>query len=190
MENKARLESTSDGIGNAGSIVVSASDSISVKNSNVETQAIQSNGGDLTIISGKSIILRDGEITSSAGLNGGNITIISANEIIMDSRSQITAQAENDGGDIEIRASSFIHFTDSVVTAQAENNGGNISIDPEFLFLNAAAFWLRLLMAMAATSVLRLVFSSLRRVRSMHLQISELMGISRSFLRNRISLEV
>ena len=109
IDGQSSITSESSGTGAGGSVIVHSSDHLRVTNGMLSTQALLSNGGELTITSGDQILVKEGTITSQAGLDGGNI---------------------------QLNTSRMIRLTDSTVTAKAGNNGGNIRIDPEFVIVN------------------------------------------------------
>jgi large exoprotein involved in heme utilization and adhesion len=73
---------------------------------------------------------------SSAASDGGNISVIAGDDIRVKD-SSITASAANNGGDITLKADKLVYFLNSTLTAEATTgNGGNINIDPPLVVFN------------------------------------------------------
>ena len=113
-----------------GSLDLSDNGQITVLNSGI------GDGGKLNIIA-ESIILNDGGEISASTVSGegGNINLDSENLELL-KQSQITASAggEGNGGNIEINSDTILGLNNSDITANAvEGNGGNISINSDFI---------------------------------------------------------
>ena len=119
--------------GNAGNINIIAEDEISLKsNGSLNTEAISSGGGKISIEGKDTLYLFQGLITASVQKGfgaGGDINTIS-NSVIMN-HSGIEANAvEGDGGAIWIKTEQYIKSHDSYVTATSERgNDGTVEID-------------------------------------------------------------
>ena len=110
MRDDSSIQSSSVGLGAAGSIRIGAD-------------------GDITLLSGSSLSV------ASAQSDAGDIQVKSNSSINL-TDSSVTAQAAVNGGSIDLRARDLLFLTDSQITAAAGLNGGNIFIDPVFVVLD------------------------------------------------------
>jgi filamentous hemagglutinin family protein len=118
----AKISAESAGIGNAGSIALNASDSLTLlSGGSLTTTSLVADGGNITIIAGNKVELRDSSILTSVGQGagrGGNITIDPAYVILQNS--QILANAfGGPGGNISITAGTYIQDPQSLVQASS-----------------------------------------------------------------------
>jgi hypothetical protein len=119
--------------GNAGNINIVAENEVSLNtNGSLNTEAISSGGGKISIQGKDSLYLYEGLITASVQKgfgSGGDINTLS-NSVIMN-HSGIEANAvEGDGGAIWIKTEQYIKSHDSYVTATSERgNDGTVKID-------------------------------------------------------------
>ena len=146
LNNGAEITSESRGSGDAGPIDIVARHRISIDNSGIVAEAINRNGGNISIHSSggidvrrsgtitakagsdggnirlqaaRGITLFNGEIAGNAGKNGGNITV--GAEVILLSSSHIDARAiDEDGGNIELMTKGFLASFDSTIDASSE----------------------------------------------------------------------
>jgi hypothetical protein len=123
LTNGALISAESSGVGDAGNIVITASDSLLMNNSAITTEAKRADGGNIHVNAGYMVSLIDSKITASVGggpeTTGGNITIDPHYVILNDS--QIIANAyEGRGGNIRIIADVFLASPESVVDASSE----------------------------------------------------------------------
>jgi large exoprotein involved in heme utilization and adhesion len=142
------------GAGNAGTVTVSANDTLTVTgtNSAISTSTFgDGNGGDVRLNAGNRVeILNDGRVSadsggtiggvlhSGAGL-GGNITITAGNEIVLDNGQVTTQTLSADGGNITLLAPNLVQLQDSIISTSVQDGvggGGNINIDPQFVLVN------------------------------------------------------
>jgi len=160
MESGAVLQAGSvdlsgEGTGNAGSLTIVASDSLSITDSRIETSADNADGGNIDIRVNQLLHLTDSEISTTVGSgdgSGGNIFIDPVFVVLDNSR--ITANAfGGPGGNITIVADNFFADPDSVVEASSalgidgtvtitspdEDISSSLGALPEN-FLNAEAF--------------------------------------------------
>jgi hypothetical protein len=99
------------------------------------------NGGKIDIIAGKSVSLRNAEVSANSdGLgNAGDITINAGHTFLSENSSVTTNAKQADGGNIEINAQYMINLINSDIKASVGGGpltvGGNISIDPEYVIL-------------------------------------------------------
>jgi large exoprotein involved in heme utilization and adhesion len=131
LSDGAVISAKSTGTGNAGNILINASDSLVMQNSSITTETTQSDGGDIHIQVGRLVQLTDSQITASVqgGTgNGGNITIDP--QFVILQGSQIIANAfGGNGGNILIVAGVF--FADPFSTISASSTlgiSGTVSI--------------------------------------------------------------
>ena len=148
--NGAIIRAISLGSGDAGNITINAEtteisgvdrfapESISpLRVSKINTGALKSNGGNISINS-SSIKVRDfGEISASTASGkglGGNI-FLNAQNITLQNQSNITAGAfQGNGGNIKINTDTILGLEDSDIRANAfQGNGGNIKITADYL---------------------------------------------------------
>jgi hypothetical protein len=123
LNNGTLISAESSGVGDAGNINITASDSLLMRDSAITTEAKQADGGNINIKSGYMVQLIDSKITASVGGGpetiGGNITIDPHYVVLNDS--QIIANAyEGRGGNIRIIADVFLASPESVVDASSE----------------------------------------------------------------------
>jgi hypothetical protein len=122
LTNGTLISAESSGVGDAGNIDITASDSLLMRNSAITTDAKQADGGNINIQSGYMVQLIDSKITASVGGGpqtvGGNITIDPQYVILNDSRIIANAYAGK-GGNIRIIADVFLASPDSVVDASS-----------------------------------------------------------------------
>lgn len=122
LNGSATITAKSSGTGNAGNITIEAAESLESRNGFVTTEAIRSDGGNITVKVDSIVHLVDSEITASVGGGpetvGGNITIDPQFVILKNSR--IVANAyEGTGGNIRIAANVFLADPESVVDASS-----------------------------------------------------------------------
>lgn len=121
LSDRATITAQGSGTGDAGSILITASDSFISNNSSVTTATTQSDGGNITLQVGRLVQLTDSQITTSVqgGLgNGGNITIDP--QFVILSGSQILANAfGGNGGNIFITAGVFLVDPTSTISASS-----------------------------------------------------------------------
>jgi hypothetical protein len=126
--------SAATSVGDAGNVFLTFSDRMELRNdSNIETHAAHSGGGNIDIQVIDRIVLNSSGIKASAGGEdaddkGGNITIDPVFLILKDS--EIVAQATGgDGGAIFLTADNFIPDTNSIIDASSERgNDGEVRI--------------------------------------------------------------
>jgi large exoprotein involved in heme utilization and adhesion len=117
-----RITASSTGTGTAGAIDIVATDALRLFGGVIATEAISSDGGNITIRVGNLVHLKNGEITTSVGSgqgSGGNI-LIDPTFVILES-SRIVANAFGGaGGSINIIANVFLTSPDSVIDASSQ----------------------------------------------------------------------
>jgi len=119
--------------GNAGNINIVAEDQVTLNtNGSLNTEAISSGGGKISIEGKKTLYLFEGLITASVqkGFGAGGDINTRSKSVIMN-HSGIEANAvEGDGGAIFIKTEQYIKSNDSYVTATSERgNDGTVKID-------------------------------------------------------------
>ena len=122
LNNGTLISAESSGVGDAGNISITASDSLLMRNSAITTEAKKADGGNIHVNAGYMVSLIDSKITASVGggpeTTGGNITIDPHYVILNDS--QIIANAyEGRGGNIRIIADVFLASPESIVDASS-----------------------------------------------------------------------
>ncbi|MEW6491561.1 MAG: filamentous hemagglutinin N-terminal domain-containing protein [Cyanobacteriota bacterium] len=145
LSDRAQIAANSQGIGDAGRVEITATEAITLTNSDITTSAPQASGGAIAITT-ESLSLNRGRITAATGTNGAqgaaNITLQGLDLLFMGNESLIEANALNqaNGGNVAID-STFIVATPptgplgSDITANAfEGKGGRVSINTQGLF--------------------------------------------------------
>jgi large exoprotein involved in heme utilization and adhesion len=137
------------GNGNAGSLRLNATDTITIAGGSISTTTIgDGNGGDVFLSAGKTVnIVNGGSVSadslalagSGAGLTG-NITINAGEQIVMTDGSVSTRAITSDGGNISMTTTgSLVHLTNSQITPSVQSGvggGGNILIDSDSVVLD------------------------------------------------------
>jgi filamentous hemagglutinin family protein len=135
-KNHVRIDNTWEQVykaGNAGNINIIAENEISLQNNgSLNTEAISSGGGKISIEGKDTLYLFQGLITASVqkGFGAGGDINTRSNSVLMN-HSGIEANAvEGDGGAIFIKTEQYIKSNDSYVTATSERgNDGTVKID-------------------------------------------------------------
>jgi len=122
LADGAQVTASSTGTGDAGSIDIAVTGSVTTRNSKVSTSSKNADGGNIDITAPYMVYLKDSEITASVGGGaatvGGNISI-DPQYVILD-HSRIIANAfEGQGGNIRIVANVFLADPYSVVDASS-----------------------------------------------------------------------
>jgi len=142
------------GTGDAGTVKVAASDTLTVTgaNSAISTSTFgNGNGGDVVLSAGNQVaIVNGGHVSADSGGTiagavhsgtglAGNINVSSGNQIYLNNGQITTQTLTADGGNIKLTAPNTIQLQDSVISTSVqggEGKGGNINIDPQFVVLN------------------------------------------------------
>lgn len=121
LRDGGTVSSSSGGDGLAGNITLTLGDSLRMDDGVVATEAVSSDGGNITVLAPRLVELIDSEITTSVGTgqgNGGNILIDPDFVVLQGSR--IVANAFGGaGGNIDIIAGFLIVSPDSVIDASS-----------------------------------------------------------------------
>lgn len=116
-----KISSSSRGSGLAGNIDIVLGDSLLLYGGSIETEAVTSDGGNISIVAPRLVDMLDGRITTSvqSGFgNGGNI-FVDPNFIVLQG-SRIEANAfGGDGGNIDLIADFLILSPDSIIRASS-----------------------------------------------------------------------
>ena len=165
FQEGSKIQSQTFGVGEAGDIIINASESVSVSSdfedspsliisnlvssfgSQSETGNVRSSG-DITIET-TSLSLDNGQITASTGGNGnaGNINITASDSLLLENGSFITASTTTNGdaGNIKINVSDTITIDGegsgifANTSVNSTGNGGSINIDPQLVLLRNGA---------------------------------------------------
>jgi filamentous hemagglutinin family protein len=166
ITNRAQVSSTTEGIGNAGDIVIETQDKVFLLNSLINSEVTEGkgvgNGGDINITTG-SLIIKDGSAlladTENRG-NAGNIIINARESLILEGEgpgaldrdvilpSQISTTVEADaigrGGSIKITAPSILMTDSAFISSKTVGQGraGNIDVTTERLRMESGAEFL------------------------------------------------
>lgn len=116
------ISAESSGKGNAGDINITVANTFDIKDSSVTTEAVQADGGNITINAPYKVSLLNSKITASVGggpqTTGGNITIDPQYVIL--NKSRVIANAyEGKGGNIKIVADTVLEDPESLVDASS-----------------------------------------------------------------------
>jgi large exoprotein involved in heme utilization and adhesion len=128
LTDGATLSAESTGLGNAGNVTLTLSDTFVSTHGSLVTRATQADGGNIHITAPQMIRLRDSQITAAVGGGpetvGGNITIDP--QFVLLQNSQIVATAfQGQGGKIDIQAQqAFLADPASLVSASASSKLG------------------------------------------------------------------
>ena len=124
LSNKATIDSSSTGPGNAGNITIKSGSTVVMQNSSITTEATIASGGQVTVIAPDMVQLISSKISTSvagsdADTAGGNITIDP--QFVILQNSQILAQAfAGTGGNITIISNVFLADPISLVNASSQ----------------------------------------------------------------------
>jgi filamentous hemagglutinin family protein len=129
------ISAKSSRTGDAGTVSITAGNALTLRDSEVTTQALQGDGGNIAITAGSLLRLVNSQITTSVESGrgkGGNITIDP--EFVVLNRSHIHADAfGGPGGNVKITAGVFLIDPESSVTASSATNvPGTIEIQASF----------------------------------------------------------
>lgn len=143
LSNRGSISSKSDGLGNAGNIKFKIT-KLQLDNSNITTEAIKSDGGDITIEGNSPAKLvslnNDSAITATVGGGaqtiGGNINIDS-NLIVVQNSNIIAEASEGAGGNIDINTQGLFVDPDSRISASSQLGvDGIVEIDSDIEVLD------------------------------------------------------
>jgi filamentous hemagglutinin family protein len=147
ITNGARLNASTRGKGDAGSVKINASNSILLDgetkdgdSSGISSQVSRSaegNGGNIEIFAPSLSLTNGGEISAQSTGNGaaGNITVTTAKDIRLDNRATIAANTVGGEGNVILNSRNLILRRNSNITTNATGNatGGNITINTDNL---------------------------------------------------------
>ncbi|MCP4353634.1 MAG: CHAT domain-containing protein [Desulfobacterales bacterium] len=126
LNDGSDISSLSLGTGNAGDIIIGkdiSSDSISLENSKITTEAQNSGGGKVSIHIKESLLMSNSEIETSVfdgKENGGDINISNPQFVTMNNSNMFAKAHEGDGGNIRIATDHLIQSSDSELNASSE----------------------------------------------------------------------
>jgi filamentous hemagglutinin family protein len=119
--------------GKAGNLFIEANRILLTEPAEFSTEAVNAEGGNITLVTPNLLFLQDAKITTSVQggtSDGGNITVNNPIFIIID-KGQIIAQAyEGHGGNIQLKSDHFYASVNSVISASSKLGlDGEIDID-------------------------------------------------------------
>jgi filamentous hemagglutinin family protein len=140
--NQSQVNSSSLGRGDAGSINVTASEDVVLDRSAAIRSFLNDgaigNGGNIKVVAGSDLFVRNGSqlISSSLGQgNAGNINVAARGDVVLDGNAEIRSSLNNGaigkGGGVEITAGQdFTVVNDALLSASTagQGNAGNIKI--------------------------------------------------------------
>jgi filamentous hemagglutinin family protein len=132
------------GTGDAGTVSVAATDTISISgaDSSVSTSTLgEGDGGNISLAANKVKLNNGGTISASSSGTGlaGDIFIDAGNRFDSNGGRVTTQATVSDGGNIQITARERVYLDKAEITTSVESGfggGGNIDIDPKFVILN------------------------------------------------------
>ena len=122
LGNSGKISARSLGSGVAGNISVDAGASLKMTGGEISTEAVLSDGGNMSIAARDLIYMKDARITTKVGSglgNGGNISIDPV-LMVLNGSSIIADAFGGNGGNISIAANNFFMSPDSVVRASSQ----------------------------------------------------------------------
>lgn len=122
LSNNATINAESTGSGDAGSITVTADNSVTLDNASITTAAADADGGNIKVTAPEMVYLQDSEITAAVGGgdgDGGNVTI-DPKFVVMNNSRILASAIGGDGGNITIVTDHFIFSSDSILNASSE----------------------------------------------------------------------
>lgn len=155
VSNGAAINSGTTSSGNGGTIIVNASDNISISGKIADgtpggvysrtsgSEKDSGKGGDIALTTeGGSFFLKNGatvSVSSSGPANAGDIRITAHETILIDKATVTTEAAKASGGHIKLTANDTIQLVDSTIEStvkgDAKTVAGNIELDPDFIIL-------------------------------------------------------
>ena len=141
LSGGAQISSSSTGAGNAGYISINAGNTFTSENSSVTTEALLSDGGNISLAARDLIYLNYSDITATvrSGVgNGGNIFVDP--QFVVLNHSNITANAfGGNGGNINLVAGNFFMSTDSTVSASSQLGvSGTVTLNTQLTDLSGS----------------------------------------------------
>jgi len=121
MTDSSSVSASSLGAGFAGNISIDAGNLLNMSGSNITTQALESDGGNIQIVALNKIFLDLSEISTSveSGFGGGGNINIDPEFVILKQSSILANAYGGPGGNINIIANNFIATPDSIVNASS-----------------------------------------------------------------------
>ncbi|MDM8548462.1 filamentous hemagglutinin N-terminal domain-containing protein [Desulfobacterales bacterium HSG2] len=148
LSGNAFISSTSEAIGDAGTISIHADTDVTLKDDAALTTATlaQGMGGDITVTA-KNLEIKDGARISSAsqaesgGGDAGSISVHAEDSVKLSGSAALTSEAISGGGGIiSVNTEDRLQLTNSQITtsvSQGAGKGGDINIgEPRFVILN------------------------------------------------------
>ncbi len=153
VTNRALLDASTFGNGDAGSVVINASDTVSFNQSGVFSRVVETGvgkGGGINITTGSFFLTNSAQLTTSTFGNGdaGRVAINASNAVSLDT-SSILSKVENTGvgkgGTIDITANSLSLTNQARILASTQGNGnaGNVVINADNVSLDRSAVFSR-----------------------------------------------
>lgn len=141
LQNGGLISAQSNGSGTAANISIDAGNSLTVDNASISTQALLSDGGNISVVASNLINMNSSGITATVGTglgNGGNISLDPL--FIVMNGSSITANAFGGaGGNINLVAGNFLRSANSFVTASSKLGvSGTVTVTSQFTDLNGS----------------------------------------------------
>jgi len=130
ITDDATIIASSEARGNAGQVVLVIGDKLQMRDSTIETKALNADGGNMVIIAPSYVYLVNSRITTSVSEDfggGGNITL-NPKFVVLDD-SQVFAKAKKGaGGNINITTTGVYNFTGEAI-AQIINASSEFGVD-------------------------------------------------------------
>ncbi|MCS5638660.1 MAG: filamentous hemagglutinin N-terminal domain-containing protein [Myxococcota bacterium] len=137
ISDGAAISASTFGSSDSGSVAVAATDSISIIDGSIFTQAGSQDGGNITLDAPNLIELVNAELTTEVKSRDGGAGEIQIGQslkprlIVLNSSQLVTNAVAGEAGDITISADALIKSADTVVRAASDNEelNGEINID-------------------------------------------------------------
>jgi filamentous hemagglutinin family protein len=130
LSDRARITARSEGTGMAGDIQINAVELLESTNSDIETIATNSSGGNINVQAERIQLSGDSDIRTNSAVNGGNIAL-NAGSILAFDDSDIIASAGEQGGDITLNTAAYFaeNYQPNALNQDAERLEGNNRAD-------------------------------------------------------------
>ncbi|MBD1874983.1 filamentous hemagglutinin N-terminal domain-containing protein [Nodosilinea sp. FACHB-131] len=125
ISQNATLDTTSSGVGNAGSINLVTLEQLLVDDGTIATFTVETSGGQVNIQAGQVILRNNGDIQTFVGRGdggGGNITIASNFLIALEDSDILAFSADGRGGVIDLSRTAFLGQNPSIAARNLSRN--------------------------------------------------------------------
>ncbi len=130
LTENSTVMASSEARGDAGQVVLLIGDKLQMRDSTIETKALNADGGNLEVIAASYVYLVNSRITTSVSedFGGGGNIILNPKFVVLDG-SQVFAKAKKGaGGNINITTTGVYNFTDEAI-AEIINASSEFGVD-------------------------------------------------------------